>query len=117
MREEIKENYGSKIRELRIKNGLTQSAVAEAIGVTPGYISHVENNRTAMSLRVLIFYAKTLGVSLDSLVGQIEPAYKLSALDNELIEEISKMRDTEKVALLQTMQIWKQVNYEYKLKR
>ena len=45
------ENYGAMIKDLRIKNGLTQNQVAESLGVTPGYISNVENNRTAMSLR------------------------------------------------------------------
>ena len=51
------ENYGTLIKNLRIQNGLTQNQVAEALGVTPGYISNVENNRTAMSLRILTYYA------------------------------------------------------------
>ena len=50
-----KEDYGSCIKELRIKMNLTQADVAKALNVTPGYISNVENNRTAMSLRILIF--------------------------------------------------------------
>lgn len=49
------DNYGSMIKELRIQNGLTQNQVAESLGVTPGYISNVENNRTAMSLRILMY--------------------------------------------------------------
>lgn len=40
------DNYGSMIKDLRIQNGLTQNQVAESLGVTPGYISNVENNRT-----------------------------------------------------------------------
>ena len=47
------ENYGTLVKNLRIKNGLTQKQVADSLGVTPGYISNVENNRTAMSLRML----------------------------------------------------------------
>ena len=38
------ENYGTLVKNLRIKNGLTQNQVAESLGVTPGYISNVENN-------------------------------------------------------------------------
>ena len=38
------ENYGTLVKNLRIKNGLTQNQVAEALGVTPGYICNVENN-------------------------------------------------------------------------
>ena len=43
------ENYGSLIKNLRQQMGLTQNQVADSLGVTPGYISNVENNRTAMS--------------------------------------------------------------------
>ena len=50
------ENLGSRMKELRIKMKLTQAEVAKALNVTPGYISNVENNRTAMSLRILIYY-------------------------------------------------------------
>lgn len=107
MKEEIKETYGSMIKELRIRHGLTQCDVAKALNVTPGYISHVENNRTAMSLRILIFYAKTIGISLDSLVGQLESSYRATAIDNEIIEEVSSLEDSEKIALLQTIKIWK----------
>ncbi len=101
------ENYGSIIKELRLKMNLTQAQVAETLDVTPGYISNVENNRTAMSLRILIYYAKLMGVSLDSLVGRLEPTYKTSALDNELLEIISAYDDERKKKLLQTLKIWK----------
>ena len=75
------ENYGALVKNLRIKSGLTQNQVAESLGVTPGYISHVENNRTAMSLRILTYYARLVGCSLDSLVGELEPEYSETALD------------------------------------
>ena len=66
------ENLGSRMKELRIKMKLTQAEVAKALNVTPGYISNVENNRTAMSLRILIYYARLLNISLDSLIGRID---------------------------------------------
>ena len=62
------ENLGTRMKELRIKMKLTQAEVARALNVTPGYISNVENNRTAMSLRILIYYARLLNISLDSLI-------------------------------------------------
>ncbi len=97
--------YGSKVKELRIKNGLTQSVVAESLGVTPGYISNVENNRTAMSLRMLIYYARLMGVSLDALVGELEPDYESTALDNALLEKISVLTDEQKKKLLSMMDV------------
>ena len=81
----FEENLGSRVKKLRQEMNLTQAEVADALHVTPGYISNVENNRTAMSLRILIYYAKLMNTTLDSLVGSLEPAYKENALDNEFI--------------------------------
>lgn len=100
------ENYGARIKDLRIQMGLTQNQVAVELNVTPGYISNVENNRTAMSLRILTYYAKLVGISLDSLVGQIEQEYQETALDNELIAKISKMSVDKKTKLLKTLELW-----------
>lgn len=101
-----KEDYGSRIKELRINMGLTQADVAKALNVTPGYISNVENNRTAMSLRVLIFFAQLMHVSLDSLVGQLEPSYQTTALDNELLDIMSELDNDKKRKLIETIRIW-----------
>lgn len=100
------ENYGALIKDLRIQNGLTQNQVAEALGVTPGYISNVENNRTAMSLRILTYYARLVGCSLDSLVGELEPEYSETALDRKLYQAIAKLDTAEKEKLLKTIEIW-----------
>lgn len=100
------EEYGTLIKELRIKNGLTQNQVAEALGVTPGYISNVENNRTAMSLRILTYYARLVGRSLDSLVGELEPEYAETALDRELHGAMMQLDHEEKEKLLKTIEIW-----------
>ena len=100
------ENYGNLIKDLRIQKGLTQNQVAEALGVTPGYISNVENNRTAMSLRILTYYARLTGLSLDALVGELEPEYTETALDRELYETIIKLDMDTKEKLLKTLEIW-----------
>ena len=100
------DTYGSMIKELRIRNGLTQNQVAEALGVTPGYISNVENNRTAMSLRILMYYARLIGCSLDSLVGELEPEYSETALDRHLYEAVLKLDTDTKEKLLKTIELW-----------
>ena len=101
------ENYGTLIKELRIQNDLTQYQVAESLGVTPGYISNVENNRTAMSLRILTYYARLVGCSLDSLVGELEPDYTETALDRELYKAIIELDVKTKEKLLKTIELWK----------
>ena len=90
------DNLGAQIKELRIQMKLTQAEVAQALNVTPGYISNVENNRTAMSLRILMYYAKLMNISLDSLIGRVEPEYRKTALD-----------DKDKTKLVKTLKIWK----------
>ena len=100
------DNYGTLIKELRIKNGLTQNQVAESLGVTPGYISNVENNRTAMSLRILTYYARLIGCSLDSLVGELEPEYSETALDRELYQAITRLDSDTKKKILRMIEIW-----------
>lgn len=100
------DNLGSQIKELRIQMKLTQAEVAKALEVTPGYISNVENNRTAMSLRVLIYYARLMNISLDSLIGRVAPDYRPTALDNELMQLSSKLDDTQKTKLIKTIKLW-----------
>ncbi|MCC8150542.1 MAG: helix-turn-helix domain-containing protein [Lachnospiraceae bacterium] len=101
------ENLGSKMKTLRIQNNLTQAEVAAALNVTPGYISNVENNRTAMSLRILVYYAKLLNISLDSLIGRIDSEYQDTALDREIMDELKDMSPETKQKLLQTIRLWK----------
>ena len=100
------ENYGSLIKNLRQQMGLTQNQVADSLGVTPGYISNVENNRTAMSLRLLTYYARLTGYSLDSLVGDLDPEYSETALDRKLYQRIVNLDVDTKEKLLKTLEIW-----------
>lgn len=102
------ENLGKRVKELRIANNLTQNQVADALHVTPGYISNVENERTAMSLRVLSYYAKLTGITLDSLVGMVEPEYETTALDHEILSMLSDLSNSQKRKLLETIRIWKE---------
>ena len=64
----MNDNYGELIKSYRIDLGLTQGQVASELDVTPGYISNVENGRTAMSLRILIYYAKLMGLPVNKLI-------------------------------------------------
>ena len=100
------ENYGALVKSLRQKMGLTQNQVAESLGVTPGYISNVENNRTAMSLRILTYYARLIGCSLDAIVGELDSEYSETALDRKLYQTILKLDIDTKEKLLKTLEIW-----------
>ena len=95
------------VKQLRIENGLTQLDVAKALDATPGYICNVESGRTAMSLRMLVYFAQLTHTTLDVLVGTADENYKSTSVDNELLDAISKLSDEEKTKLTKTLKIWK----------
>ena len=100
------EDFGAIVKKLRLEQGLTQNEVAKDLGVTPGYICNVENGRTAMSMRLLVYYAQLTNQSLDSLVGIQNEEYAPSALDQDIKKEVSKLDRAEKEKLLKILQIW-----------
>jgi transcriptional regulator with XRE-family HTH domain len=101
------DNFGQRIKKLRMQKGLSQVKVAEALDVTPGYVSNVENNRTAMSLKKMIGFADLLNISLDELVGNITPDYKTAAVNHQLMQEISQLNSEEHEKLLKMIRIFR----------
>jgi len=61
-------HVGRKVRDLRLRQGLTVQRLAEATGLSKGFISQVENNRTSPSLASLVDIARALEVSVAYLV-------------------------------------------------
>jgi len=59
---------GRKIRDLRLRRGLTVQQLAEATGLSKGFVSQVENGRTSPSLATLSDLAKSLETSVAYLV-------------------------------------------------
>ena len=59
-----------------------------------------------MSLRMLTYYARLVGCSLDSLVGELELEYAETALDRSLYEAIIKLDRETKEKLLKTIELW-----------
>ena len=59
---------GKKIRDLRLRRGLTVQQLADATGLSKGFISQVENDRTSPSLATLHDLARALETSVAYLV-------------------------------------------------
>jgi transcriptional regulator with XRE-family HTH domain len=64
---------GRKIRDLRLRQGLTVQRLAEASGLSKGFVSQVENERTSPSLATLHDLARALCTSVAYLVVEEEP--------------------------------------------
>jgi transcriptional regulator with XRE-family HTH domain len=65
-------HLGKKIRDLRLRRGLTVQQLAEASGLSKGFISQVENDRTSPSLATLGDVARALETSVAYLVVEEE---------------------------------------------
>ena len=70
-----KENYimntiGENIAMLRKQNGLTQEALASAIGVSAQSISKWENNTNMPDIMILPIFADVFNISIDELFGR-----------------------------------------------
>ena len=64
---------GERLRELRLKKGLTLNTMAAAIGVTPqGYLK-LEDGTGGKTFEKLPVIAKTLGCPIDKLFPEMDP--------------------------------------------
>jgi transcriptional regulator with XRE-family HTH domain len=56
-------DIGNKLKQLRVKNGLTQQELADRCSLSKGFISQFENNLTSLSIATLMDVLETLGTS------------------------------------------------------
>ncbi len=94
---------GRTIKNLRIKEDITQDQLSEYVGISPGYLSKIEGGFAKPSLEILLAIANSLGVSLNDLVysntnDRYEIAIKMisdtlqecSATEKELVYSLLK---------------------------
>jgi|GEM_PF-3246019 len=62
------------IRQAREKKGWTQKQLADAIGVTPSFITKLEAGQTLPGNDLCLAMADALGLSLDELLEEVENA-------------------------------------------
>lgn len=66
------ETIGSKLRDLRLKNGLTQEELADRAELSKGFISQLENDLTSPSIATLIDILTLLGSNLSSFFSDFD---------------------------------------------
>ncbi|MBQ3479456.1 MAG: helix-turn-helix transcriptional regulator [Clostridia bacterium] len=88
-----------RIRELRIKRGLTQVKLASILGVSKSVISSYENGVHLPPYDILVRLSNIFGVSCDYLIGVSESNYisteglteaQIQAIKN-IVEELRKI--------------------------
>lgn len=102
------EKLGKRIRYARMRNGLTQAELAEALGYSIQHISHVENGVTKMSVDFIVSLAKVLEVSLDELFSDsLEFSGDLQYKDRFLSEVLQACSSSSEEGLLKLLGLFK----------
>jgi transcriptional regulator with XRE-family HTH domain len=65
------ENIGIRLREARLRQGISLRSVAQSLGVSASLISQVETGKTQPSVSTLYALVSHLGISIDDLLGVV----------------------------------------------
>ena len=101
---EIYSAIGSKIKEYRVKNNMTQEELAEKLNISVKYVSRIENGNGGVKLETLINAMNLLGlvpniaffdlIKNDELKLQLFLSSKVSELSNDKIEFLLSLIDS-----------------------
>ena len=81
-------DIGQRIKQQRVKKGLTQEKLAELVGIGPSHMSHLESGKTVASMDVFINLCNVLECSADELLCREIVAAK-PFLDNWLADLVT----------------------------
>lgn len=110
------DKVGKRMKQLRNEQGITQEKIAKDLGSTIAFVSNIENNRTKINLRVLMYYSKLCHISIDSLLNAGNPelieADDDSVVDQEISRVLKHYSMEEKIKLLKMLKIGKDLKLE-----
>lgn len=81
---------GPFIRELRKARGMTMTQLAERTGFSQGFLSKLENSKSAPSLSTLIKIAKILNVRLSHIFGESESETAVTLVKKNERQEMAR---------------------------
>ncbi len=85
-----KETQGQRLARLRRAAGVTQAELAKAIGTSQRMIAYYERHSMELPARYLPQMAKTLGVSVDQLLG-VESVTTASPKEGRLLRKLKEV--------------------------
>ncbi|RIV87480.1 helix-turn-helix domain-containing protein [Aurantiacibacter zhengii] len=86
----------NRIRELRNEAGLSQQAVADAIGVSKVTISDLERGKMRLDTDYMRRIAQALGVQSADLLSRQDNPYALTAQERALIDQLRAASDDQR---------------------
>src|ERR1700744_3087144 len=72
MQKDVILQISNKIKEKRKERQITLQELADKAGVTKGFISQIENNRTVPSLTVLLSIIRSLNIDLNAFFDELQ---------------------------------------------
>ena len=96
--------FGERLSGLRKASGITQTALAEEIGVSQRMMAYYEGPSAYPPANLLPVIAAALGVSVDALLGVETSKRRAKATDTRMqrrLQQIEKLDATEKRQVLQ----------------
>jgi predicted transcriptional regulator/transcriptional regulator with XRE-family HTH domain len=76
---------GVRLRRLRAERGMTQIAMAQALGLSPSYLNQLEQNQRPLTVSVLLKISRTLGVDVQQF-SEDEEARLVIAVQEALVD-------------------------------
>ena len=76
---------GVKLRRLRSERGMSQIALAHALGISPSYLNQVEQNQRPLTVSLLLKLNRALGVDIQQF-SEDEEARLIAALREALAD-------------------------------
>lgn len=95
-------NYsiGDRIRELRIKNGMSQLQLALAADITPAYLSQLERDEKSPTVKCLSRICNGLHLNLKDFFD-IDQEVQIKSYTNQIIEMINSFEEKDRQELFQ----------------
>ncbi len=66
------QRFGSKIRTFRVREGMSQAALAEKLGISASYLNLIEHDRRPLTAGLLLSLAQVFQIDLQSFSGEHE---------------------------------------------
>lgn len=96
---------GKRIREERIRIGLTQEQLAEYIDVSTTYIGFIERGERSVTLEKLALLAECFHVSIDSLLREISTDNPIKQMNDHLFYLWESASSDEKKLILSIIEV------------
>lgn len=100
-------NDWKRLAKSLIKNlGLTQAAVSEKVGVTPGQLNHWLTGRRVPNIEEFSAFAESIGVSAEYLLSGRIGASDMSQREIDLVSKIRRLSPEQLARIEERVDIW-----------